>query len=102
MQFSFDTDEESFEFAVDVVKALSIGFNMSEENALKLVNKEWGYIKLFHKDHPFHHELPEYFGNELFFGHSSKWWLTEKQRASMGLAPLAKKPLETSMVKSET
>ncbi|TDF35465.1 hypothetical protein EYS14_18780 [Alteromonadaceae bacterium M269] len=97
MEFTFETDKESYEFCIDVIKTLSHGFGMSENDALTLINKEWRHIGFFNKEHVFHHESAEYFANELFFGHDSYWWLNEKLRSTKGLTPLKQAPLKESI-----
>lgn len=96
MKLNFQTDAKSADYVSNVVKAMSEGFNISLQSALDVVNSNWKGINFVGTEHIYYHESPEYFANDLYLGHSSYWWLDEKDRQAKGLGKLKSKPIPNS------
>jgi len=72
--FTFPHDEEGGAFGHSIAREMVRLFSISEEEAVKRINRAWKHAKLVKPDHVFYHEDELYWANDIYYGHNSMWW----------------------------
>jgi len=75
MVFDFGTDKESQFFCESIAREMVRLFNISHDEAIGRINREWMRRKIIGDD-VIYHETENYWAKNIYFGKSSEWWLS--------------------------
>lgn len=75
--FKFQTDEESYEFCVNIAKRMTELFSIPFEQAVEKINDRWAGQDALGSTCLIYHETEEYWAKDIYYGPSSNWWQQE-------------------------
>jgi hypothetical protein len=76
--FTFPIDANGQDFCEEIVREMISLFQVSEDEALGRINREWRNVKLIGIEHVIYHEGKRFYAKDIYFGHDSHWWKDEK------------------------
>jgi len=94
-KFKFETDEEAESFCNQIVERTVSLFNMSAEEAVARINRQWAGLPFVGSD-VIYHDTAEDWAKDIYWGHESFWWIQGEERQRRNLPPLTPKPLTES------
>ncbi|MEM7346680.1 MAG: hypothetical protein AAF485_20750 [Chloroflexota bacterium] len=74
MNFEFFTDDESHDYCIEIMGEMRSLFNISEEEAVARMNREWKGLHLIGDD-LIYHESPSFWAKNICYGSESHWWV---------------------------
>ncbi|WP_432776584.1 hypothetical protein AAFJ72_07105 [Brevibacillus gelatini] len=72
--FKFKIDEKGRGFCNDIVNVMVDNFQITKEEAVGRINEHWSNTEIVGEYCMVYHELPEFWGYEIYFGSNSRWW----------------------------
>ena len=85
MGFNFATPTtESVDFCEEVLAAMVTKLDVSRGEALLRLNKRWAGVD-FEEDDLRYHESPEFWAQDIYYGHDSLWWQEPSDLAPLPL-----------------
>lgn len=72
--FEFNLDEKGQEFCNEIVNVMVDQFQITEEEAVGRINKQWSNTEIMGECCMAYHESPEFWAYKIYFGPNSPWW----------------------------
>lgn len=72
--FSFKTDEQSFEFCKSIIQEMVMLFGIDKDEAIGRMNRLWTGLEFLGDEDLIYHEDEEYWANTIYYGKGSFWW----------------------------
>ncbi|MCW1925666.1 hypothetical protein OKA05_24115 [Luteolibacter arcticus] len=82
MKYTFTTDDQSTAFFDEISGEMIALFNISQDDAVGRINRQWKGQSFVGPDDLIYHETAVFWAKTLYYGVRVKWWLNPP-----GLAP---------------
>lgn len=84
--FEFTTDQEAFEFCMEIANVMVRDFAITTDEAIARMNRLWRGLSFGGPEELLFHELPETWAYDIYFGKGSAWW-TKPEAQRLPLPP---------------
>ena len=75
--FQFETDDEAYQFCVEIADLMVSLFGITTEEAVGRINRDWKDKPIIGDNNMLYHETADYFAKKIYYFKVSYWWLPE-------------------------